>query len=206
MSVLILPSGYFSAVFTRYLLSSPEPCVIRRRTISTARTTFLCLDASNIKRACPPCTSEANSVKVLAEPCPNSEVEMEWSSRVVRMLCSLDFDLLMSSSAETALAFASSKKFAALYCSTENHSNLQDFSARLSWTVNEGFSFSALWNKSLWKEFPFLLAAFSNRSTSSFRRSATPALAPTSLTSGLKSVSQGSCVSADDLMEAKKGC
>mmetsp|Transcript_104844 Transcript_104844/g.266262 ORF Transcript_104844/g.266262 Transcript_104844/m.266262 type:complete len:274 (+) Transcript_104844:1214-2035(+) len=205
MSGRMRPSAYFSACIVRYFLLAPEPCPMRSKMTSTTRTTFLCLLASSMSRAWPCMISETNSSKVLAWPLPKFSVTMLWLVSICLMFSGLSSTIALNSSAFKFLTFESSMNFASVHLAWLHHSKLLVFSACLSYTWKPAAT-------SLWvtRKFPcglvsFLACAFSRRSTSSRRRSRMPAWAPASFTSGMKSLSKGSNVSAEDLMAARKG-
>mmetsp|Transcript_100922 Transcript_100922/g.266834 ORF Transcript_100922/g.266834 Transcript_100922/m.266834 type:complete len:237 (-) Transcript_100922:209-919(-) len=167
---------------------------------------LLCWEASSIKRAWPRWISDANSPKVLAWPLPKLSIGMPQEVSIVRMLSVLASDTSTKFASWMSLALDSSTKFASLHWAWDHHSNLLVLSACLENTWNPASMSFSVWRMvELAVTWFFFACAISKRSTNSRRRSLMPALAPASFTSGWKSLSKGSKVSAEDLIEARKG-
>mmetsp|Transcript_45709 Transcript_45709/g.135336 ORF Transcript_45709/g.135336 Transcript_45709/m.135336 type:complete len:348 (-) Transcript_45709:607-1650(-) len=196
------PSGNFSTFLTRNLLVPWWTMQRRRSTTSTTRTTVLCCVASSMSLAEPFCTSKTNSRKLFAWPLPKWPVTMLCSSSILRISSTEESPLYSSPPAGRALLASQKLLSLALLCG--HHSNLDVFSAPLSATsklaptsclyVILGADLACCW------------LASSRRSTSSRRRSRTPAFAPVSFTSGLKSSSIMDSASCPDLMAARNWC
>mmetsp|Transcript_12477 Transcript_12477/g.25335 ORF Transcript_12477/g.25335 Transcript_12477/m.25335 type:complete len:306 (-) Transcript_12477:649-1566(-) len=185
MSTFPRPSGNCSLIFTRNFVPALVLQVMRSNTTSTTRAiaSFLCCVASCMMRAEPPWISWANSWKVLAWPVPNLLTSTAWSSSIFLSSSWLDSSPL--SSLKSAALLKSISTFSLLAFAASHHSNDVTFSVCRSFTEKAGFdlrSVSATPSTGFW-------LASSSRSMSSRRRSAMPALAPVSLTSGLKSMS-----------------
>mmetsp|Transcript_147938 Transcript_147938/g.412053 ORF Transcript_147938/g.412053 Transcript_147938/m.412053 type:complete len:246 (+) Transcript_147938:1180-1917(+) len=173
---------------------------MRSSTTSTTRTMFLCLEASIIRREALFRTSWTNSPKVLVLPLPKPSVEILWSCSVFLMSSSLLPSVVPeASSAAATLAPTKLVTPSALALASDHHSNLVVLSACFSMTSKLPFSLSSL-SVSIWCLPVPTCAASSRRPTNSRRRSAMPALAPDSLTSGVKSTFStfsSSCFRAD---------